>query len=378
MAFSSSRDELSDPAHGRHDTLPTRSVIWGAYCRSKLAQELDRIGGSRVTLLTTASLARHGRHVGDLVHLIGERHVRTVSDLPAHVPVEGVEMVTQSIEHDEADTLIAFGGGSVIDAAKAVAGNVGRKTGRIPPIIAFPTTLSGAEFAHVYGVLEITEKGPFKRTYSDPGVVPQIVFLDPELTLSTPQTLWLSSGIKALDHAIEGLLIPGKRPVTDAVALEGIARMARALPQARSPALAERLDAQLAAWMSYFAPATIRAGLSHRIGYILGGSYQVPHSLTSCITLAPVMRMFAKLEPAKLTQIGAALGLSSPNPAATASAIDRLVGDLGLPQRLRDLGIEKVAIPRIAALTRHHFPADCERVEVLGANAFDDLILSLW
>ena len=274
---------LDTPRVGRHDTLPTRSVIWGAGCRSSLAEELVGTGATRAFLLTTASLTRRGEHVRSLQRILGDRFAGMLDDLPAHVPVSALDAAQFKVAQAGADVLVAFGGGSVIDAAKALAARIGRETGAAPNIIALPTTLSGAEFAHVYGILEQGDRGPYKRSYAEPAVTPRLIFLDPELTLSTPDTLWFSSGVKALDHAIEGILLPGDRPITDLVAFEGIARMTSVLrsPHPRDPAV--RLEAQLAAWMCYFAPATIRVALSHRIGYVLGGSYGIAHSVTSGI-----------------------------------------------------------------------------------------------
>ena len=369
---------LDAPRMGRHDTLPTRSVIWGAGCRSSLAEELARMGASRAFLLTTASLTRQAQHVRDLHRILGDRFAGMLDDLPAHVPVSAIDAAQLKIDQGGADVLIAFGGGSVIDAAKALAGRIAETSGTAPDIVALPTTLSGAEFAHVYGVLEPGDRGPYKRAYAEPAVTPRRIFLDPELTLSTPDTLWFSSGIKALDHAIEGILLPGDRPITDLVAFEGIARMAAALRSPRPRDLAVRLDAQLAAWMCYFAPATIRVALSHRIGYVLGGSYGVAHSVTSCITLAPVMRAFARIEPAKVGRISATLAPGQDRPEAAAEIVEGLVRSLALPHRLRDVGIDQASAPGIAALVRHHFPDDCARVAGLGSEFFEELIRSLW
>lgn len=363
---------------GRHDTLPTRSVIWGAGCRSSLAEELARMGATRAFLLTTASLTRQAEHVRDLQRILGDRFAGMLDDLPAHVPMSAIDAAQLKIDQSGADVLIAFGGGSVIDAAKALAGRIAETSGTGPDIVALPTTLSGAEFAHVYGVLEPGERGPYKRAYAEPAVTPRLIFLDPELTLSTPDTLWFSSGIKALDHAMEGILLPGDRPITDLVAYEGIARMAAALRSPRPRDLAVRLEAQLAAWMCYFAPATIRVALSHRIGYVLGGSFGVAHSVTSAITLAPVMRAFARIEPAKVGRISAVLAPGQDQPEAAAEVVEGLVRNLDLPYRLRDVGLDRAMAQGIAALVRYHFPDDCARVEVLGPGFFEELVWSLW
>jgi len=130
--------------------------------------------------------------------------------------------------------------------------------------------------------------------------------------------------------------------------------------------------------MCYFAPATSRTGLSHRIGYVLGGYYRVPHSLTSCFTLAPVLDSYSTLEPDKLTAISSALGGGLAQGCSSAELMAGLVFQLGLPHRLRDAGVTADEIPRIGMLVRHHFPQDCVRMDFLGPDALDQLILSLW
>jgi len=171
---------------GRYDALPTRRVIWGDGCRNQLPAELSKHGASRVLLLTTESLARQAEYVQQVVDLLAERHIATISSLPAHVPAHALDTAWSSIAEARPDLIVAFGGGSVIDAAKAIAVRLREQVNHAPDIIALPTTLSGAEYAHVYGVLEDGDHGLYKRTYVDPDVTPRIVFLDP--TLNTGYT----------------------------------------------------------------------------------------------------------------------------------------------------------------------------------------------
>ena len=189
-----------------------------------------------------------------------------------HVPDYAVAAATARAQDLNADVLVCFGGGSVIDAGKAVAAFIAAKTNAHIDIVSLPTTLSGAEVTHYYGITETRSGSHYKRSYADPTVTPASAILDPELTVATPDELWLSSGIKALDHAIEGLLNSAPRPIIDPVALAGIRTMSQMLPQARSvDAMPARLACQLAAWQCFYAPANTHMGLSHRIGHVLGG-----------------------------------------------------------------------------------------------------------
>jgi maleylacetate reductase len=222
------------------------------------------------------------------------------------------------------DFLVSLGGGSVIDGTKAVTRELG-----YPKQVAVPTTLSGAEWAHRVGVTD--EAAGRKGGFTNPSAVPQVVILDPEATLFTPEKLWLSTGIRALDHAVEGFLFGGEHPITDVTGLEGARLLLAYLPRSREEPedVEARLELQIAAWFAYFGPFNTPMGLSHALGRRIGASYEVPHGITSCITLAPSLKVaryqvqehrWRKLEEDPAERIFA------------------LVGGLDLPSRLRHVG----------------------------------------
>jgi len=209
--------------------------------------------------------------------------------------------------------------------------------------VAVPTTLSGAEWADRAGVTD--ESAGRKRGFVDPKTVPQVVVLDPESTVFTSEKLWLSTGIRALDHAIEGFLYGGDHPVTDVTGLEGVRRLMEYLPLSkREPEELEvRLELQLASWLSYFGPANTPMGLSHGLGRRIGASYDVPHGITSCITLAPSLRLARKrVQDVRWNELSEALGGDPPERVAS------LVEDLGLPGRLGEVGVPEEDLEAIA------------------------------
>src|SRR5918998_452626 len=144
-----------------------------------------------------------------------------------HTPGSAVELAAGEAESAGADLLVSVGGGSVVDGTKAVARQLG-----YPAQVAVPTTLSGAEWAHRVGVTD--EAAGKKAGFADPGAVPPVVILDPDATIFTPERLWLSTGIRALDHAVEGFLYGGDHPVTDVTGLEGARRLMGLLPLSRA------------------------------------------------------------------------------------------------------------------------------------------------
>jgi len=320
---------------GTHTFLPTERVHFGAGSLAKLEEEA-RIR-DRAFVVTGRSLYEGTDLVRRVEALLGEKHAGTYPGMGQHTPGSAVHRA--AAEARDADLLVSVGGGSVIDGTKAVARELG-----YPTQVAVPTTLSGAEWAHRVGVTD--ESKGRKGGFADPRAVPPVVILDPEATLFTPERLWLSSGIRALDHAVEGFLFGGAHPVTDVTGLEGARRLVESLPRSReAPGDVEtRLELQIAAWLSYFGPYNTPMGLSHQLGRRIGASYEVPHGVTSCITLAPTLDLVRNRVPEdRWRRLEDALG---GEPAGRVSA---LVEDLNLPRRLRDVSVPEEDLESIAS-----------------------------
>ena len=362
---------------GSLDFLPTRQVRYGPGSIGGLPAVLDGLGASRVLICTTRSLVANGDLLARVRDACGPRLCGQVSDLPAHVPVAAVEDAGRRARTAGADTLVSFGGGSVIDASKAIAARL-LDLGRPVAHIALPSTLSGAEFADHFGVTGRADGRPVKVTHTRIDVTPAVVILDAHLTAATPASLWSGTAIKALDHAIEGLLCAGgPRPVLDELALAGIAAMAAALPASvRDGDTAMRQRCQIAAWQCYFAPASLTLGLSHRIGHVLGGSYGVPHGVTSAITLPAVMQAMRATSGPPLALVAEALGGRADADAA-APLLRALCADLGLPGRLRDTGIDAADLDRIAADVAARYPAALGQLAG-GSAALRQLLADAW
>ena len=290
----------------------------------------------RAFVVTGRSLYEKTDLIRRVEALLGEKHAGTYSVMGQHTPGSAVEKAARAARGS--DLLVSVGGGSVIDGTKAVARELG-----YPTQVAVPTTLSGAEWAHRVGVTD--ESKGRKGGFADPRAVPPVVILDPEATLFTPEKLWLSTGIRALDHAVEGFLFGGDHPVTDVTGLEGARRLVEYLPRSREdPENVEvRLELQIAAWLSYFGPYNTPMGLSHQLGRRIGASYEVPHGLTSCITLAPALDLVRDRVPQdRWRRLEGALG------GEPAGRVIGLVEALDLPRRLRDVGVPEEDLEAIA------------------------------
>ena len=290
----------------------------------------------RAFVVTGRSLYEKTDLVRRVEALLGEKHAGTFSGISQHTPGSAVEEAAAAARGS--NLLVSVGGGSVIDGTKAVARELG-----YPVQVAVPTTLSGAEWAHRVGVTD--EAKGRKGGFADPKTVPPVVILDPEATLFTPEKLWLSTGIRALDHAIEGFLFGGEHPVTDVTGIEGARRLVECLPRSKEqPEEVEvRLELQVAAWLSYFGPFNTPMGLSHELGRRIGASYEVPHGVTSCITLAPTLdRMRDRVSEERWRKLEEALG---GDPAARVAA---LVSALELPSRLGEVHVPEEDLETIA------------------------------
>ena len=254
-----------------------------------------------------------------MIDELGDLHAGTYAGITAHSPrpcvVEGAEMARKA----GADLIVAVGGGSVIDATKTIlialwqnvtdveqldAYRAGRpKEGAAPPseaikppadairMIAVPTTLSAAEFNAFAGISD-PRKG-IKESFGHRLIVPRVIVLDPAATLATPMDLMLSTGLKAVDHAVERLCSQQANPFVLGTSTEALKLLARALPahKANPDDMATRLDLQFGMWLSIGAGTSgVGVGASHGIGHVLGAACHVPHGHTSCVMLPSVLR----------------------------------------------------------------------------------------
>ena len=363
---------------GMHRYPLLERVIYGKPAVAAIVKEAERAGATRVFLTTNRSLGGAGGLTAGIAAGLRDRCVGTYAGITAHSPRESVIAGAAQARAARADLLVAVGGGSVIDATKlmlaclwhgltrteeldALRGTRGADPSRRPKgmenairMFAVPTTFSAAEFTHVAGVTDTQRRA--KEGFGHALFTPQAVVLDPAATLQTPLDLLLSTGMKAVDHAVEWLCALNTTPFSDAVSGQALTLLARALPAIKSAPqdLDARLEGQLGMWLSISGAATgVGVGVSHAIGHTLGGSYGVPHGITSCVTLPSALRWNAA---ANLNRQREASRLMGKPEAAAADLVADLVQRLGLPGRLRDVGIRREDFQAIADHTMHDAP----------------------
>jgi maleylacetate reductase len=188
--------------------LPQEGIIWGHDILKPVSASIGDYGISRPIIFTVEFLEALNR---EYIQPGIRDGVGIFTDLPPHAPDFAVRNGLRACIEREAESIIALGGGSVLDAAKAVSHLHFKQVGRHLPIAAFPTTLSGSEFSHYFGVTETDSQQKFKRSYAVRETVPKLVVIDPRLLVDTPRVLLLSSAIKGIDHAVEGM----RRVTTD-------------------------------------------------------------------------------------------------------------------------------------------------------------------
>jgi alcohol dehydrogenase class IV len=333
-------------------------VIYGPGKIKALKDEMERRGLKRAVVVTTDVVAKLSI-LSDVTEALGEHCASVFTGIIQHVPRGTVNDLQKEIERVDADSLVSLGGGSPIDSTKvAMYGLLDR---REMVHIAVPTTLSAAEYTHAGGVTDETTR--VKSGVYDMRVLPRTVINDPALTLQTPDWLWVSTGIRALDHAIECAYAIRHQPISDTLAAKSIALFVKHLKAGITTQgdeqLAHRGHCQFASWYSIYGAMNTRFGLSHLLGHQIGPRWNVPHGITSCITLPHAMRFMAEIAAERFGPIAEGYGIpfdpSNPKPAALQCA-DRtaeFIAQFDVPRTLHDAGVPHDEIGEIVAPITH-------------------------
>jgi maleylacetate reductase len=354
----------------------TQRIIFGTPFEQAISTELETTGAQRVLVLASGSLFRHTNVVNQLRAVLGSRCVGLFHEMPAHTPRTAVVEAAHQAQQCQADLILTLGGGSITDAGKMLtlcmsnniqsAEDLDRLATKVhadgkierpefaPPTVScsvISTTLSAGEFSALAGCTD-TLKG-MKENFLHPKASPKSVILDPALTLHTPEWLWLSTGIRAVDHAVEDLCSINAQPISEATSFQALRLLGRGLRAVKKDPsdLEARLDCQLGAWMSIIgSSAGVQKGASHGIGHILGGTAGVPHGYTSCVMLPHVLRFNQSINKAQQKLVSEALG--EPNKPAC-DVVSELVAQLGLPSTLREVGVKADMLNLIAQNSMH-------------------------
>ncbi len=291
----------------------------------------ELVGARRCIVLTSEGMERRG----DLDRLIRAIDGRVAATYPSVTPNPTVESATNAfhtIREDQPETglIVALGGGSVIDTAKAVAAqyaNSGEanwlsahlRNGApfaqelaAPPILAIPTTAGTGSEVTMWGTIWDEVNGR-KYSVAHPSLYPEHAVLDPRLTLSVPRATTVATALDALSHAMEAIWNRAANPVSDALAVRAIGliptALVRALDNPDNLAVRERLLS--AALVAGLAMSNTRTALAHSISYPMTSRFGVPHGIACSLTLSEILRALAETHPDRAALITEALGVAS-------------------------------------------------------------------
>jgi maleylacetate reductase len=339
-------------------------VVFGQPAAQAVA-ELAR-DAQRAFLMVSGTLNRETDEIDKIRRDLGNRCAGVFDRMPPHTPRQAVIAAAEAARVADTDLIVTVGGGSITDGAKAVqlclANDVrtpealdalrpvnGAPPSCKPPMvrqISVPTTLSAGEFSAIAGVTD--ERAKVKELFRHPRVIPRAVILDPAITRHTPEWLFLSTGIRAVDHCVEGICSNEANAYSDAQALRGLALLARGLPRGKAdPAdLQARMDCQLGAWLSMGPLASgVPMGASHGIGYVLGAMFDIPHGHTSCIMLPAVMRWNKPVNAERQALVAAAMDHPGED---AAEVLDAFIAGLGMPRSLHAVNVGAESFDRMA------------------------------
>lgn len=370
---------------GFRATFAAQEVVFGAGALERLEAERARHGWRRLLLCATAGARARGE-VEAIVRSLGDRLVATFDRVRPHVPTEDVAACVALARERDVDAIIALGGGSAVGLAKATSHALeGRLASDLPalarvPVIAIPTTYAGSEMTAVYGVTRVEDGVARKITASEPRVTPRLVIYDPLLTLSMPPAVTAGTGINAVAHCIETLYSVTRNPLATAAALGGLRALAAALPACVDDGadVAARGEALVGAYLAGTALAHVTMGLHHGICHVLGGSAGLAHGDANGVMLPHVMRFNLDATAAQLAPAAVALGGAEADAAEAVRLVAALTQRLGLPQRLRDLGVAEERLPELARIAFENRTVQSNPKPITSVAQIEELLRAAW
>jgi len=350
-------------------------IVLGPGVVREIRPLLGQLGASRAYLVTGPALSA-GRVGARVREALGAALVGTYSGSRPHVPSQTAEEVAEAARSVRADVLVGLGGGSPIGTAKAAAFRLhevrGSHEGSRCIVAAVPTTYAGSEVTPVFGTTDL-EHGRKSVVRSDP-IRPRLALYDPELVLDTPPDLTASTGVNALAHCVEGLYSEEAGEAERAMALRAAASLIEYLPLAvkdprNLPVRYHLFEGSMEAGLVL---AKAGMGVHHGLCHVLGGRYSAPHGVLNAIILPHAMRFNLPIAGRAYRDLARPLRVetkSGDGGERVCEAVFEFVRGLGIPQRLRDLGIPKADLPSIAqeSLSSKSVQANPRPVTLQGA-----------
>lgn len=353
-------------------TSPLR-LFQGADSLSHLGRELDRAGSLRAVIVCGGTLSRDEGLIGRVKSAIGGRLAGVVAGVKAHSPLPVVEDITEEIRRLDADAVVAVGGGSAIVTSRAASillaekrpvsemctvpdGKGGLKSPRLMAqklpqfvVLSTPTTAGVKAGSAVFDPVKGERLALF-----DPKTRAQAIFVDPDMLASAPRSLVLSAGVNTLSTAIEGLMSRSGNPIADAMLMHCVRLIAGRFETAADLGdVGVRGDITIAAILCGQGTDHTGAGITTVLGHALGARFDTENGIVNAVVLPHVLDFNGRFADVGCAKVGAALGLPTPRADLLPELVPRLrkiFDALGLPARLRDIGVPADALRQTAEL----------------------------
>ena len=343
---------------------------FGPGSREVLISEIKTRNFRKVLLVTDKDLVKFGV-AGKITALLEKGGIgyELFCDIKQNPTVRNVNDALAAFEKAGADVIVALGGGSAIDTAKAVGiisanpdfrdvvslEGVAPTTKKSTPVIALPTTAgTAAEVTINYVITD--EENVKKMVCVDPKDIPVVAIVDAELMASMPKGLTAATGMDALTHAIEGYITKGAWTLTDMFELKAIELIAKYLPTAveNGGDMDARNGMAVAQYIAGMGFSNVGLGLVHGMAHPLGAYYDIPHGVANAMLLPVVMQYNMESSIGKYADIAAALGVDTEGmdekqkAQAAVDAVKALAVRVGIPEKLSALGVKEEGIPALA------------------------------
>jgi alcohol dehydrogenase len=340
-------------------------IVFGNGCAPQCADFFAKRAVKRPLLVTSKSVRPHLEPVVEALKSTGVEVIEG-HFVPPEPTVNFFETAINDARNKQIDSVLAIGGGSVIDIGKLIAALVGGRqrinevfgvnllTGRELPLVCLPTTAgTGAEVSPNAVLLD--EANELKKGIISPYLVPDAAYVDPLLTVSVPPDITAATGMDALTHCIEAFANKFAHPIVDVYAVQGIKLISKNLRQAvrEGKDIEARAAVSLGSLYGGLCLGPVNTAAVHALSYPLGGRFHISHGVSNALLLPHVLRFNCSAAPERYAEISSALGVMSNGSALTTAEhgvdfLSQISRDCGVPQKLSQLNIPRDAIPAMA------------------------------
>jgi alcohol dehydrogenase len=347
---------------------PTR-IVYGENTVNEVDQEVEGLGCKRPFLVTDKGVVDAGL-AGRVEKALGKKLVGVFDRCIQDSSLDIINEASEIAKSKGADVLVSVGGGSVIDTTKGMA-IVLKEGGKIEdhqgmqsltrpqtPHIVIPTTAGTGSEVTYFAVIK-DQVNNRKLEFSEDRIIPDVGILDPTMTAGMPPMLTATTGMDAFSHALESIHTTQCSPITDAMAMRAIEMIVTYLPRCMEDGkdLFARGQQLLASTMAGIAFCNAQVALVHAMAHTLGGLFSVPHGMANSILLPHVVRFNQDVCAERYVLVARAMGLKTDGLSDeavsenVAQAISRFTERMGIPQKLKDVGVPETGLAEASEVT---------------------------